>query len=303
MTGRALRPVVTLLLPLILALLPAAASAQPLPPAELPPAEVESPVDALALVDAAIADRRLADADAILRRIKLDPRSPDLRLRQAELAMAAGRRAEALTGFGLLLDELEVGARAWQGLGLARLNEKDIPGAAEALDTAIRQDPGLYRAQLARGVVADRQRDWKRAETAYAAALQIKPADAAALSNRGWSRLLRGNAAQAETDLAAAVAADPGLATAANNLRMARAMQGRYEEAFLGSTPETLAADLDMVGFAALARGDYDVAEAYFRRALALSPQHDKMAATNLEWLEAARARPPAKGKAPAPGP
>jgi Tfp pilus assembly protein PilF len=68
-------------------------------------------------------------------------------------------------------------------------------------------------------------------------------------------------------------------------------MQGKYEAAFEGSTRATLANDLNTVGFAALSRGDLDIAEAYFRRALAINPVYDKTAASNLAWLEAERAR------------
>jgi hypothetical protein len=46
---------------------------------------------------------------------------------------------------------------------------------------------------------------------------------------------------------------------------------------------------MNMVGFAALSRGDDSIAEAYFRRALDINPQYDTVAAANLAWLEARR--------------
>lgn len=250
-----------------------------------------APVSPLGLIDAAIADGRLADAEEIIRRAPLEARDPELQLRQAEIALAAGGMAEAITGFGLLIDELAVAARAHQGLGISRLRRDQLPEAATELDTAIRLDPTLLRAHRARAAVADRQRDWKRADAAYAAALALKADDAATLSNRGWSRLLRGEHALAEADLTAALVLDPGLKVAAGNLRLAKAMQGRYEDAFQGSTPVTLAADLNTVGFAAMSRGDLDIAEAYFRRALILNPRLDKVATANLAWLEAQRSK------------
>jgi Flp pilus assembly protein TadD len=250
-----------------------------------------APLSALGLLDAAIAEGRISDAEEIIRRAPLEVRDPELRLRQAEVALAAGRMAEAITGFGLLTEEPVVAARANQGLGIARLRRDQPADAATALDTALKLDPLLLRAQRARGVAADKLRDWPRAEAAYAAALALAPGDAATLSNRGWSRLVRGRAAEAEADLVAALATDSGSAVVAGNLRLARAMQGRYEEAFAGSTREGLAGDLNSVGFAAMARGDYDVAEAYFRRAQAYNPHFDKVAAANLKWLETARAR------------
>lgn len=199
--------------------------------------------------------------------------------------------AEALTGFGLLIDEPAVAARAHQGLGISRLRRDQIDEAKVSLDTALALDPGLLRAQRARAAVADRERDWKRADAAYAAALALAPGDAETLSNRGWSRMLRGEHAAAEADLMAALSADPALEVAAGNLRLARAMQGKYQQAFEGSTRETLAADLNTVGFAAMSRGDLDIAEAYFRRAMMINPVYDRTAAANLSWVEAERAR------------
>ncbi|WP_207792208.1 tetratricopeptide repeat protein [Polymorphobacter multimanifer] len=251
----------------------------------------QAQVTALSLLDAAIAEGRITDAEEIIRRAPLEARDPELRLRQAEVALAAGRMAEAITGFGLLAEEPAVAARANQGLGLARLRRDQPDSAATALDAALKLDPLLLRAWRARGVAADKLRDWARAEAAYAAALALAPGDAVTLSNRGWSRLIRGRAAEAEADLLAALAADPGSTVVAGNLRLARAMQGHYEEAFTGSTREGLAGDLNSVGFAAMARGDHDVAEAYFNRALALNPHFDRLATANLKWLAAARSR------------
>ncbi|WP_416907605.1 MAG: tetratricopeptide repeat protein [Polymorphobacter sp.] len=250
-----------------------------------------TPMTPLALIDGAIADGRLDAAEEIIRRAPLEVRDPELRLRQAEIALARGRMAEALTGFGLLIDEPAVAARAHQGLGISRLRRDQIDEAKEALDTALALDPGLLRAQRARAAVADRERDWKRADAAYAAALALAPGDAETLSNRGWSRMLRGEHAAAEADLMAALSADPALEVAAGNLRLARAMQGKYQQAFEGSTRETLAADLNTVGFAAMSRGDLDIAEAYFRRAMMINPVYDRTAAANLSWVEAERAR------------
>ncbi|WP_439534953.1 hypothetical protein [Polymorphobacter sp.] len=253
------------------------------------PAQATPAITAHTLFDAAIAEGRLPAAEEILRRAPMEADDPERLVRQAELAMAAGRLSEAMGGFLALIDTQATSARAWQGLGIVRLRRGDAAMAAEALDKAIALDNTLVRAQIARGIVADRQRDWPRADVAYAAALAASPDNPVALTNRGWSRLLRGRAAEAEADLAAALARDPKLTAAANNLRLARAMQGRYDQAFTGASPESLAQDLNMIGFAALSRSDDRIAEAYFRRALDINPRHDRIAAANLAWLDAHR--------------
>ena len=250
-----------------------------------------SDITPLGLIDTAIAQGRLAAAEEIIRRAPLAPDDPELLLRQAEVALAAGRGSEAMGGFLALVDIPQTSARAWAGLGLLRLRRGDNSGAIDALDKALAADPGLLRAQVARGIIADQQQDWPRAEAAYAMVLAKDPGHVSALANRGWSRLLRGRHAEAEADLAAALSAMPEDAPSrvrlTNNLRLARALQGHYQAAFADSSPETLAHDLNTVGFAAMARGDDDVAAAYFRRALELNPRHDKIAAANLAWLEA----------------
>ena len=168
-----------------------------------------------------------------------------------------------------------------------------IPAAAvAAFDNATARDPRLLRAWVARGVAADRQRDWAGADRAYDQALAIDARSVAALTNRGYSRLLRGRFADSAVDSQAALAIDPKLATAINNLRLARAMLGDYKNAFAGSTKATLVNDLNTVGFAAMSRGDYGVAESYFTRAMRISPQFDKTAWDNLVYLKQLAHRP-----------
>jgi tetratricopeptide (TPR) repeat protein len=60
-----------------------------------------------------------------------------------------------------------------------------------------------------------------------------------------------------------------------------------HQDAFRQSDKKTLAADLNTVGYAAMARGDLSVAEAYFNRALSLNPQFDRAAWANLQYLVA----------------
>ncbi len=85
---------------------------------------------------------------------------------------------------------------------------------------------------------------------------------------------------------------------AANNLRLARAMQGDYKTAFAGSTKATLVADLNTVGFAAMSRGDYSMAETFFTRAMHLSPQFDRTAWDNLVYLKQLTHQPADPGAA-----
>lgn len=257
---------------------------------------------ALAQLDAAIAEGRLADARALIAPLWAAD-SPEVALRGAELALASASYTEAADGFRALT-EGPVAARAWQGLGITQLKQGNPAEAATALDKALALDAGLARAWNARAVVADRQRDWATADAAYAKAIAAAPTDAAMLANRGWSMLLRGHHVAAERDLERALSLAPNDPVVRTNLALARAMQGRYQEAFRHSSRASLATDLNNVGYAAMARGDLAVAEAYFNRALNLNPQFDRTAWANLQYLaEIKGRRGPQPGTQPEPQP
>lgn len=278
-----------------LMMLPTVGFARPVPPVSViaAPQSPEQQREAiLSAIDASIVAGRLAGAaDMIGRALVTDP-SPQLQLRSAELALAGGDIAGAAAQFQDLAGQPDVSAQAQQGLGIARLRQGNATAAKIALDAALAIDPRLARAWNARAVIADQQRDWVAADKAYGEAIAIDPRSVQALTNRGYSMVMRGRYAEAEPDLAAAIALDPKLPTARTNLRFAQAMQGRYRDAFAGSTRETLATDLNTVGFAAMARGDRDTAETYFNRSLALNTRFDHVAWANLQYLQTAgRAR------------
>lgn len=238
---------------------------------------------ALALLDQAIADGRMDDARQLIAPLWASG-APEVALRGAELALASGSLPEAAEGFSGLLDG-PLAAAARQGLGITRLKQGRAAEAKVELEQAVAADAALARAWNALAVLADRAKDWPAADAAYARAIAAAPGDASLLANRGWSMLLRGHHVAAEQDLAPALALAPGLGQVRTNLALARAMQGRYQDAFQLSDKKTLATDLNTVGYAAMARGDLTVAEAYFNRALSLNPQFDRSAWENLQYL------------------
>lgn len=255
-------------------------------------AQTAAPAGALPAIDAAIADGRIEAARDMIGRLRAGGDTPQLQLRDAELALAGGQSDAAIAAFTTLARVPAVAALAQQGLGIAELRAGNVDTAVVALDAAIAADPALLRALLARGVAADRQRDWPRAEACYASALALDPRSAAGLTNRGYSRLLRGQYSEAETDLAAAVAVDPRLAAARTNLRLARAMQGDYKGTATGASKADVAADLNTIGFAAMTRGDYAAAEGFFNRAMQTNPAFDHVAWDNLIYLKALTGKP-----------
>lgn len=245
-----------------------------------------APPALLAAIDAALAAGQPSTARSLIEQARGSHDGTDLDLRVAETLLAGGALPDAAAAFLKLSAVAGFEARGNQGLGLTYLRLDRDADAAAALEAALARDPSLVRAWLGRGVAADRRRDWAMAASAYDKALALDPASAPALTNRGYSRLLQGRYADAEADFVRAVALDPRLTAAATDLRLARAMQGRYEQAFAGSKRNELARDLNTVGFAAMTRGDYPIAQAYFTRALKLNTEFDRVAWANLRYLQ-----------------
>ena len=256
-------------------------------------------LDAPAQIDAALASTSLDEAAELIARNAATLPPTRLQLAQADYALARGDVEAALAAYAAIASDPAVAARAQLGIGLAQLRLDHDALAIVALDAATAGDPGLVRAWTARGVAADRARDWTGADDAYGRALALDPRAAAALANRGYSKLLRGRLSEAADDSARALAIDPKLAPAANNLRLARAMQGDYKIAFAGSTKASLANDLNTVGFAAMSRGDYGTAETFFTRAMHISPQFDHTAWDNLVYLKQLSHQPTVAGAGP----
>lgn len=247
----------------------------------------------LALLDGAILEGRLVDARALITPLWPDA-TDDIRLRGAEILLASSDFERAATLFSSLLQSSQ-SAPAYQGLGIAQLKQGRVEDAKKALDVAVKLDPLLSRAWNALGVLADNDRNWDLASAAYQKATTAVPDNPVYVSNWGWSYLLRGDFVAAEQLLARAVALSPKFAAARTNLAIARAMQGRYADAFLHSDKISLSEDLNSVGFSAMARSDFAVAEAYFQRALALSPQFHAAARANLDYMSALKANVPTK--------
>ncbi len=250
------------------------------------PPQPGSPLSYLAFIDTALAEGRLQAAQDLISRARAQRDDPEIRLREAELLLASGAVTPAIAAFEGLVADAEVSARAGVGKAVAELRAGREAHADQALSVALAKDPTLVRGWIIRGVLADRRRDWKGSEAAYGRAIALDPASATAFNNRGYARLLQGRNTDAEADLVRALVIDSSLAAAQTNLRLARAMQGRYAEAFIGSTREDLARDLNIVGFAAMQRGEYALAESYFSRALEINGQFDRTAAANLAYLE-----------------
>lgn len=240
----------------------------------------------------------LADAEGLMRSgrydaavsklsiiVNADPKDYDAQFLLGEALLKSGKPEDAVSRFGTVLNSTDHEIVAKQGLGLAFLQLGDRALAHDYLSQAIAADATLWRAQNALGHIYDEREAWSEAEAAYMAAISANPDAATVYNNLGVSYLLQerfGDAIQ-QFDKSLAIVHD---STVETNLRMAHALKGDYVAALVGTSNTGLSDALNNVGYAALLRGDMERAEAYFVRAMEISPSYHTRASENLRLLE-----------------
>ncbi|MCU0825952.1 MAG: tetratricopeptide repeat protein [Tabrizicola sp.] len=158
----------------------------------------------------------------------------------------------------------------------ARAQLNQIPPTHESFDR--------YRLEA---MVADADKNWKKADSFYeiAAGLTTKPAGV--LNNWGFSKLTRGDSAGAEKLFSEALTYDPNLFTTKNNLVLARAAQRKYDLPVVRMTQTERAELLYSMALAAIKQGDVSVGKSLLQQAIDTHPQHFEAAVRSLEALDA----------------
>lgn len=205
----------------------------------------------------------------------------------ASLAFATGRNEEALARFEALIPTAPNDALLLEQASIAAIKVGRFDVASRFAERAVRQPVASWRAWNAKGVLADRDRDWAGADEAYARAEALAPNAAEVANNRGWSRILRGDWAGAAKALARAAKIDPRSSRIANNLDLARIGEARDLPARRpGDTSAVYAARLNDAGIAAQAQGDAPKARAAFAQAIEASGSWYARADANLARVE-----------------
>lgn len=156
----------------------------------------------------------------------------------------------------------------------AELNQ--IPPTHESFDR--------YRLEA---MVADSDKNWKKADSFYEIAAGLTTTPAGVLNNWGFSKLTRGEHAGAEKLFIEALTYDPQLFTAKNNLVLARAAQRKYDLPVVKMTQIERAELLYSMGLAAIKQGDVSVGKGLLNQAIETHPQHFEAASRSLEALDA----------------
>ncbi len=144
-----------------------------------------------------------------------------------------------------------------------------------------------YKRYRLEAMVADSNKEWKKADSFYeiAAGLTTKPAGV--LNNWGYSKLTRGDFAGAERLFGDALRQDPELFTAKNNLVLARGAQRKYTLPVIPMGQVERAQLLQTMGLTAVKQGDVETGKGLLRDAIDTHPQHFEEAVRALRALEA----------------
>lgn len=156
----------------------------------------------------------------------------------------------------------------------AELNQ--IPPTHETFDR--------YRLEA---MIADSDKNWKKADSFYETAAGLTTTPAGVLNNWGFSKLTRGDAPGAEKLFLEALTYDPSLFTAKNNLVLARAAQRKYDLPVVKMSQIERAELLYSMALAAIKQGDIAVGKSLLNQAIETHPKHFEAAVRSLEALDA----------------
>jgi Tfp pilus assembly protein PilF len=166
---------------------------------------------------------------------------------------------------------------------LIRSNQWDAAKAELNMIPPTHETFDRYRLEA---MVADSDKNWKKADSFYEIAAGLTNTPAGVLNNWGFSKLTRGDHAGAEKLFTEALTYDPGLFTAKNNLVLARAAQRKYDLPVVRMTQTERAELLYSMALAAIKQGDVSVGKGLLQQAIDTHPQHFEAAARSLEALD-----------------
>lgn len=223
--------------------------------------------------------------------LQLGPGNPaaNLGLVEARIAQGQDDAAKQLLNRIDPADVPELLARQAQARGILFLRAGSLREAQRALQSAVRQDAGLWRSWISLGRVYARMDRPAEARAAFIEAERRGPPGPDLLNDIGMSYLALRDPGRAISYLEQALQHDPGDARAQTNLRIARALQGNYDTAVSGVSSDDLADALSNAGYAAILNGDLGHADRLLRRALEVSPVHHVTASANLVLLASLR--------------
>lgn len=158
--------------------------------------------------------------------------------------------------------------------------------AEESLD-AIPPTYETFKRYRLEAMIADGNKEWKKADSFYETAVGMTTQPGSVLNNWGYSKLTRGDYGDAERLFGEAITYDPSLFTAKNNIVLARGAQKNYDLPIMQVSQVERAQLLHTMALTAVKQGDIEIGKELLHQAIELHPQHFDAAVRSLAALEA----------------
>lgn len=156
---------------------------------------------------------------------------------------------------------------------------------AEAQLDAIPPTVQTYNRYRLEAMVADYQKEWRRADSFYETARGLTTRPAAIYNNWGISKMARGDYTGAEALFRKAIGYNSKLFSAKNNMAIARARRKVYDLPVIPMTEIERAQLLHNIGLQAIRNGDVDLGRGLLEEAIDTHPQHFEAAVEKLDAL------------------
>lgn len=157
-------------------------------------------------------------------------------------------------------------------------------------ESALNQIPPTfetYERYRLEAMVADSNKNWKKADSFYEIASGLTTKPAGVINNWGYSKLTRADYSGAEKLFVEAITYDTTMFTAKNNLVLARGAQRKYDLPVIQMTQTERAELLYTLALTAIKQGDVTVGKGLLQEAVDTHPQHFEAAARSLAALDA----------------
>lgn len=219
------------------------------------------------------------------RTLKQNPDNVEFKRGLAVSLIRAGRTVEATSAWSDVVKDPDATHDDRVRYAEALIRNNDWEKAKSVLDT-IPPTVETYDRYRLEAMVADSQKEWKRADSFYEIASGLTTTPAGVFNNWGYSKLTRGDFSGAEKLFLESIKHDRSRFTVKNNLVLARAAQGKYTLPVIEMTQTERAELLNTMGLSAAKRGDVKTAKLLFRDAIETHPQYFEAATRSLETLE-----------------
>ena len=166
---------------------------------------------------------------------------------------------------------------------LIRANDWD---QAEAELDSIPPTHETFQRYRLEAMVADSNKEWKKADSFYEIAVDLTTTPSGTLNNWGFSKLTRGDFIGAEKLFSEALSYDSNMFTAKNNLVLARAAQRNYDLPVIPMSQTERAQLIHTAALSAIKQGDVNTGKALLAEAIDTHPQYFDAAVRSLEALE-----------------